>query len=54
MTYEIMNLCGQGLFLKIDGFRLIYCCIALFMWSVYCFLKNILRITAIRLVIMDF
>ena len=34
MTYEIMNLCGQGLFLKIDGFRLIYCCIALFMWSV--------------------
>ena len=34
MTYEIMNLCGQGLFLKVDGFRLIYCCIALFMWSV--------------------
>ena len=34
MTYEIVNLCGQGLFLKIDGFRLIYCCIALFMWSV--------------------
>ena len=34
MTYEILNLCGQGLFLKVDGFRLIYCCIALFMWSV--------------------
>lgn len=34
MTYEILNLCGQGLLLKIDGFRLIYCCIALFMWSV--------------------
>lgn len=34
MTYEIMNICGQGLFLKLDGFRLIYCCIALFMWSV--------------------
>lgn len=34
MTYEILNLCGQGLFLKLDGFRLIYCCIALFMWSV--------------------
>lgn len=34
MTYEIINLCGQGLFLKLDGFRLIYCCIALFMWSV--------------------
>ena len=24
MTYEILNLCGQGLFLKFDGFRLIY------------------------------
>lgn len=34
MTYEILNLCGQGLYLKLDGFRLIYCCIALFMWSV--------------------
>lgn len=34
MTYEIMSLCGQGLFLKVDGFRLIYCCIALFMWTV--------------------
>ena len=34
MTYEIANLCGQGLYLKLDGFRLIYCCIALFMWSV--------------------
>ena len=34
MTYEILNLCGQGLFLKMDGFRLVYCCIALFMWSV--------------------
>lgn len=34
MTYEIINICGQGLFLKLDGFRLIYCCIALFMWSV--------------------
>ncbi len=34
MTYEILNLCGQGLILKLDGFRLIYCCIALFMWSV--------------------
>lgn len=34
MTYEILNICGQGLFLKLDGFRLIYCCIALFMWSV--------------------
>jgi hydrogenase-4 component B len=34
MTYEILNLCGQGLFLKLDGFRLVYCCIALFMWSI--------------------
>ena len=34
MTYEIFNLCGQGLFLKLDGFRLVYCCIALFMWSI--------------------
>lgn len=34
MTYEILNICGQGLFLKLDGFRFIYCCIALFMWSV--------------------
>ena len=34
MTYEILNLCGQGLIFKLDGFRLIYCCIALFMWSV--------------------
>lgn len=34
MTYEILNICGQGLYLKLDGFRLIYCCIALFMWSV--------------------
>lgn len=34
MTYEIMNICGQGLFLKLDGFRFIYCCITLFMWSV--------------------
>ena len=34
MTYEILNICGQGLFMKFDGFRLIYCCIALFMWSV--------------------
>ena len=34
MTYEILNICGQGLFLKLDGFRLIYSCIALFMWAV--------------------
>ncbi len=34
MTYELMNLCGQGLFFKLDGFRMLYCCIALFMWSV--------------------
>lgn len=34
MTYEILNICGQGLFLKLDGFRLIYCGIALFMWAV--------------------
>lgn len=34
MTYEILNICGQGLSIKLDGFRLIYCCIALFMWSV--------------------
>ena len=34
MTYEILNICGQGLFLKLDGFRMIYCCIALFMWAV--------------------
>ncbi len=34
MTYEILNICGQGLFLRLDGFRLIYCCIALFMWTV--------------------
>lgn len=34
MTYEIFHICGQGLSLKLDGFRLIYCCIALFMWSV--------------------
>ena len=34
MVYEIAKLCGQGLYLKVDGFRLIYCCIALFMWSV--------------------
>lgn len=34
MTYEILNICGQGLFLKLDGFRFIYCMIALFMWSV--------------------
>jgi len=34
MTYELINICGQGLFLKLDGFRMIYCCIALFMWSV--------------------
>ena len=34
MTYEILNICGQGLFLELDGFRLIYCCIASFMWSV--------------------
>ena len=34
MTYEIFHICGQGLSVKLDGFRLIYCCIALFMWSV--------------------
>lgn len=34
MTYEILNICGQGLYMKLDGFRLVYCCIALFMWSV--------------------
>lgn len=34
MTYEILNICGQGLYLKLDGFRIIYCCIALFMWAV--------------------
>ncbi len=34
MTYEILNICGQGLYMKLDGFRLIYCCIALFMWAV--------------------
>lgn len=34
MTYEILNICGQGLSMKLDGFRLIYCCVALFMWSV--------------------
>lgn len=34
MTCEILNICGQGLFLKLDGFRFIYCMIALFMWSV--------------------
>lgn len=34
MTYEILNICGQGLFMKLDGFRLIYCYIALFMWGV--------------------
>lgn len=34
MTYEILNICGQGLLFKLDGFRLIYCCIALLMWSV--------------------
>lgn len=34
MTYEVFNICGQGLLLKLDGFRLIYSCIALFMWSV--------------------
>lgn len=34
MTYEILNICGQGFYFKLDGFRLIYCCIALFMWSV--------------------
>jgi len=34
MTIELMNICGQGLFFKLDGFRLIYCCIALFMWAV--------------------
>lgn len=34
MTYEIANLCGQGLYFKLDGFRLIYCLVALFMWSV--------------------
>lgn len=34
MTYEVINLCGQGLYFKLDGFRLIYCCIALFMWTV--------------------
>lgn len=34
MTYEILNICGQGLYMKLDGFRLIYSCIALFMWAV--------------------
>ena len=34
MTYEILNICGQGLFFQLDRFRLIYCCIALLMWSV--------------------
>ena len=34
MTFEVLNICGQGLFMKLDGFRLIYCLVALFMWSV--------------------
>ena len=34
MTYELINICGQGLFFKLDGFRMLYCGIALFMWSV--------------------
>lgn len=28
------TICGMGLTFRLDGFRLIYCCIAVFMWSV--------------------
>lgn len=31
---ELMNICGQGLSFEFSGFRFIYFCIALFMWSV--------------------
>ena len=34
MDLIIPGVCGMGMHLKLDGFRLVYVCIAVFMWTV--------------------
>ena len=34
MDLFIPNFCGMGLHLRLDGFRMVYCLIAVFMWAV--------------------
>lgn len=33
ILFDIAEICGPGLHFKLDGFRLLYCIIAVFMWS---------------------